>query len=212
MNFATTRFMPRSCIKISDTVVFGQISFWFSHCQSLIFADCSPDTFNVLSCSACCRPSRTCITFNRFLTIFEAFVPDFYLCFTHCIVPNSLLNHLKTFHGGMFKLNTKFDADSWLSSLSHFECVGHTVHILTQWRLPPPLTSTEKSSLFTHAHSSPLRLAASYIAVTQTVFVILTMAGLFPDRPRVHLEKKWQETNEWPLTYGHIYSLLKSVF
>ena len=32
--------------------------------------------------------------------------------------------------------------------------------MLTQWHLPPPLTSTVKSSLFTHAHSSPLSLAA----------------------------------------------------
>ena len=45
-------------------------------------------------------------------------------------------------------------------SLRHFECNGHTVHMLTQWHLPPPLTSTVKSSLFTPVHSSPLPLAA----------------------------------------------------
>ena len=45
-------------------------------------------------------------------------------------------------------------------SLGHFECDGHTVHMLTRWHLPPPLTSTVKLSLFTHAHSSPLSLAA----------------------------------------------------
>ena len=61
---------------------------------------------------------------------------------------------------GMFKLNAKFDADSLLYLLSHFECHGHAVHILTQKCLPPPLTSTVKSSLFTHVHSSPLVLAA----------------------------------------------------
>ena len=32
--------------------------------------------------------------------------------------------------------------------------------MLTQQRLPPPLTSTLNSSLFTHEHSSPLSLAA----------------------------------------------------
>ena len=37
---------------------------------------------------------------------------------------------------------------------------SHTVHTLTQWRLPSPLTGTVKSSLFTHVHSSPLSLAA----------------------------------------------------
>ena len=32
------------------------------------------------------------ITFNRILTIFEAFVPHFYLRCTHCIAPTGLLN------------------------------------------------------------------------------------------------------------------------
>ena len=71
-----------------------------------------------------------------------------------------LLNHLKSFHGGMPKLNAKFDADSLLYSQSHFECDSHIVHMLTQRCLPPPLTSTVKSSLFTYTHSSPLSLAA----------------------------------------------------
>ena len=61
----------------------------------------------------------------------------------------------------MFKLNAKFDADSLIFSLSHFECNGHTVHMLTQWHPVPPLTSTVKSSsLFTHVLSSPFSLAA----------------------------------------------------
>ena len=64
------------------------------------------------------------------------------------------------FWGGMFKLNTKFDADLLLYLLSHFECNSHTVHTLTQWHLPSPLTSTVRWSLFTHVHSSPLALAA----------------------------------------------------
>ena len=71
-----------------------------------------------------------------------------------------ILNHPNSFHGGMFKLNAKFDADSLLYLLSHFECHGHTVHMLTQWHLPLPLTSTVKSLLFTHAHSNPLSLTA----------------------------------------------------
>ena len=71
-----------------------------------------------------------------------------------------LLNHPNSFPGGMLKLNTKFDADSLLYLLSHFECDDHTVHMLTQWHLPPLATSTVKSSLVTHVHSSPLSLAA----------------------------------------------------
>ena len=71
-----------------------------------------------------------------------------------------LLNHLNNFHGGLFKLDAKFDVHFLLCLLSHFECHSHTVHVFIQWRLPPPLTSTMKSSLFTHMHSIPLSLAA----------------------------------------------------
>ena len=64
------------------------------------------------------------------------------------------------FHGGMFELNAEFDADSLLYFLSHFECSGHTVHMLTQGHPPHPLISTVMSSSSTQAHSSPLPLAA----------------------------------------------------
>ena len=56
----------------------------------------------------------------------------------------SLLNHPNSFCGGMFKLNAKFLADALLYSMN----------------LPHPLSSTAKSSLFTHAHSSVFSLAA----------------------------------------------------
>ena len=42
-----------------------------------------------------------------------------------------LLNHTNNFSKGMLKLNAKFDADSLLYLLSHFECDGHTVDVLT---------------------------------------------------------------------------------
>ena len=125
-----------------------------------VFVDCSPYMFSILRCSAFCRPPRTWITFNRFLTIFEVFVPHLYLCRTHCIVPESLLNHPNSFRGEMFKLHTKFDTDSLLYSLSHFECDGHTVHTLTQWHLLLSMTGTVKSSSFMHAHCSTFSLAA----------------------------------------------------
>ena len=71
-----------------------------------------------------------------------------------------LLNHPNSFRRGMLKLNPKFDADSLLYLLSHFECDKiRTVHMLTQRCLLPPLTSTVKLLLFTHVHSSPLSLA-----------------------------------------------------
>ena len=51
--------------------------------------------------------------------------------------------------------------------------------MLTQGHLPPPLTSTVKSSLFTPAHPVHSPWLPGYIDVAQTVLVILTMAGLF---------------------------------
>ena len=137
-----------------------QVSFQFSRCQWPIFADCSPYMFNILRGSACCRPSRMWVVFNRILSIFEMFVPHFYLHWPHCIIHKRLLNYQNYFHRGMFKLNAKSDADFLLYWLSHFECNGHTVHMLTQWHLLPPLICTLKSSLFRRGHSSPFSLAA----------------------------------------------------
>ena len=41
-------------------------------------------------------------------------------------------------------LNKKYDANSLFHLLSHFECDGHTVQMLTKRCLPPPLTSTSE--------------------------------------------------------------------
>ena len=98
-----------------------------------------------------------------------------------------LLNYPNMFRGGMFKLNAKLDADSLLYSLSHFECDGHTVHMLTQQHLPPPLTSTVKLSLFTHAFPVHSPWLPGYINVTQTFLVMLIMAGVFSERPHMYV-------------------------
>ena len=93
----------------------------------------------------------------------------------------SLLSHLNSFHGGMFEFQAKFDADSLLYSLSRFERDGHTVHMLTQQHLPPPLTSTVKlscSPMLIPVHSPWL---PGHIDVKHTVLVILTMAVLSLD-------------------------------
>ena len=79
----------------------------------------------------------------------------------------------------MFKLNAKFDADSLLYLLSHFECDGHTVHMLTQRFLPPPLTSTVKSSLFTMHMPVHSPWLPGYINVTQTVLVMFNNGWTF---------------------------------
>ena len=127
--FCHKRFHAKSlCLSLRLSSFWNpQISLQFLHCQLLIFVDCSPYTFKVLKYSAYCRPCRTWITFNRFTTIFKAFVPYLYLRCTHCIIPKSLLNHLNSFHGGMFKVNAKSDAESLLYSFSHFECVGQSI-------------------------------------------------------------------------------------
>ena len=83
----------------------------------------------------------------------------------HCIIPKNLLNHLNNVWEGMGKLNAKFDAYLLLYWLSHFECTTHSytcllIHMLTQWCLLPPLTSTVKLSLFMHVHSCPFSLSA----------------------------------------------------
>ena len=95
----------------------------------------------------------------------------------------SLLNHPNSFHGGLLKLNTTFDADSLFYMFSHFECYGHTVHMLTQWPLMPPLIRTVKSSFFTLAHSNPPSLPASLHQCQANHFHYISMVGHFPDSP-----------------------------
>ena len=105
----------------------------------------------------------------------------------------------------MFKLNAKFDADLLWYLLSHFECDDHKVHMLTEWHLLPPLTSTVKLSLFMHAHSSSLSLASSYINIGQTIRIILTMAGIFLDRPRI-------QVIYYKIVYLNLYSFINQYY
>ena len=116
--------------------------------------------FNIHRCSACCRPSRIQITFNRFSTIFEVFVP-------HFIHTALIASSLKAFW--IIQIVSAEECSSFMQNLlqifcsTHsviFECNGYPIHMLTQWHLPPLLTSTVKLSLFTHVHSSPLSLTA----------------------------------------------------
>ena len=97
-----------------------------------------------------------------------------------------LLNHPNSFCRGMYKLNTKLDANSLLYSLSHFDATAtqykhsfnsiYHPHWLIQWR----------------RHCSHIRIPVlsawlpGYTDVTQTVLVILTMAGLFLDSLGIH--------------------------
>ena len=99
----------------------------------------------------------------------------------------SLLNHLNNFHGGIFKLNTKFGADSLFYSLilngtgTQYTYSLNSVyrpHWLAQW-------SHHCSHMHIPGHSPWL---PGYIDVTQTVLIILTMVGHFLDRPHVPIK------------------------
>ena len=82
-----------------------------------------------------------------------------------------LLNHLNSFHRGMFKLNAKFDADSWLYSLILNAMATQYTCSLNGIYCPHWLVSTVKS-LFTHAHSSPLSLAARLHLISRKQFLL----------------------------------------
>ena len=69
---------------------------------------------------------------------------------------------------------------------------GHTEDMPTQQHLPPPVTSTLKSSLFTHEHFSPPPWLPGYMDVMQTVLIIFAMAGFFRTDLDVCVEfKNW---------------------
>ena len=145
VNFAVTHFMPKSCVKISDTVVFRiprsatgshTVSRW-----SLLIAASTPLTFSgVLLVTGLpeCGPLST-----DSQPSFEVFVPHFYLHRTHGTIPRSLLDHLSSFCGGMFKLNAKFDADLLFYCFSHLNVTAtqysrslsgvYCPHRLVQW-------------------------------------------------------------------------------
>ena len=93
-----------------------------------------------------------------------------------------LLNHPNNFCEGMFKLNAKFDADWSLYSLRHCDYDSHILHRLTQWCLPPPLTSTVKPSFFTHAPSSPFFLVARLHRCHSNHSCYINNSLLFPER------------------------------
>ena len=96
-----------------------------------------------------------------------------------------LLNHLNSFDKGMFKLNAKFDADLLLYSVilstmaTQYTCsLNGVYHLrwLVQWSC-----HCLRISIPVHSPWLP-----GYMNILQTVFIILIMAGLFPDRPCIY--------------------------
>ena len=108
-----------------------------------------------VTCVICCFAKHLCTRHNAW-----AGMLSWWSCQSSVAHSCGFLNHLNSSPKGMFKLNATCDADSLLYVFSHFECDGHTVYMVTQGHLPPPMTSTVKLSLYILAHSSPLSLAA----------------------------------------------------
>lgn len=112
---------------------------------------------------------------NRFSTIFEVFVTHFFFFFAlhslHC--PENSSKSSKLFPQRDVKLNAKFDVDLLLDSLSHVECNGHVVHMLSQPHLAPP---TDSEVIIVHSCAFQSSWLPGDIDVAQTILVILTMA------------------------------------
>ena len=114
--------MPGSCVEISDTEASGTPR-----------SASSPHTVSHRSVLTAARP-RSAVSGallaaglpERGSLPTDSRPPRKRLCRTHCIVPECLLSHPRGFHGGMFKLYAKPDADSLLYSLSRFEHDSHT--------------------------------------------------------------------------------------
>ena len=129
----------------------------------------------------CCFTKKLCVRCDAWVGMLS-----WWSCQSLVAHSCGLLNHLNSFHGGMFKLNTKFDANSLLYSLvilnamvTQYTCSFNSVCCpswLVHW--------IRHCSLICIPVQSPQ--LPGYIDVTQTVHVVLTMAGLFLDRPRVY--------------------------
>ena len=156
LNFATTHFMPRSCVNISDTVVFGiPRSASGSHTvgrQPLLIAAPRHSTFSGVlliaglpehgSLSTDSRPSLKHLCHTFICAALIALSPKAFWIVSVEKCP-SLTQNLMHIHCSTLSviLNPTM-ATQYTCSLNSVYC--------------PPLTSTVKSSWFTHAHSSPL--------------------------------------------------------
>jgi hypothetical protein len=75
-----------------------------------------------------------------------------------------------------------------ICSLGHCECVGHTVHKLSQRCVTADwLAPRESGRSLMHSKVSSDWLS-SYIKATWPVLEIFKAAGYFPDRPRITLK------------------------
>ena len=101
-----------------------------------------------------------------------------------------LQNHLHSFHRGMFKLNVKFDADSLLYVPSHFKCDSHTIHMLTHSVVSITQSLVHHWLVQWSCHCSHMHVPVHFSLAAklhQCCANLLTMAGIFADRPHVYM-------------------------
>ena len=181
-NFAMTCFMPRSCVKILDTVVFGiprsaSISCTVS-CQSLLIAAHTHSTFSG-------------VLFVAGLPEHGSLRTDSWPCLKClCHVCTALTaSSPKAFW--IFQMLSAEECSSLMQNLMQIRCSAHWVILnvmTTQYTCPLNsiyrphwlvMLSHHCSHMYIPVHSPWL---PGYIDVVQTILVILTMAGLFLDR------------------------------
>ena len=123
---------------------------------------------------------------------------------THCIIPENLMNYLNIFCRGMFKLNTKFDADLLLYSVilnataTQYTCPlngSYCPHWLVQWSHHCSHTCIPVPSPW----------LPGYIQVA-THSCYITNGWIFLDRPCIPLRWKDFTLSKYPReihTYEH---------
>ena len=186
--FAMMCFMLRSCIKVLDTVVFGiPESASTSHtlsCRSLLIAACTCSTFSGVllvvgfpecgSLSIDSRSSRKHLCHTFICAALVASSPKAFW-FTWIVSTeecSSLMQNLMQIHWSTRSVILNAVATQYTCSLTGI----YRPHWLVQW-------SRHCLCMCIPVHSPWL---PGYMGVTQTIFIILTMAGLYPDKPHIH--------------------------
>ena len=151
--------------------------------RSLIFVDCSIYAFNLFRCPVYCWLSRTWISFNKFLIIFEVFVPHFICAALIGLSPevfwiiwvvsiekcSSLTQNVMQIRCSTCSVILNVTTTQYTCSLNGV----YWAHGLAQW-------SWHSSRMHIPVHTPWL---PGYIYVTQTILVMLKMAELFQDQP-----------------------------
>ena len=119
-----------------------------------------------------------------------------------------LLNYPNSFCRGMFNLNAKYDADPLLYLLSHFNTVATCQYSCSLNGIYHPHWLIQWSLHCSHRWN-----------VTETVLVIVAMAGLFLDRPHIHhwlilkriLLNKRNQSQKLHTAWFHLYCILEKI-